>query len=105
MFCESLCAALDEMCPFEPWRPLRSLNPYEHLRRFLRLCISHFKRHVRELRTSTTKEVQVAMLSLASSQPHPDLEGTFRIIEQGGAKAAGKFNRHLLIVYMYLFYL
>ncbi|KAF8811809.1 hypothetical protein BYT27DRAFT_7208190 [Phlegmacium glaucopus] len=28
------------------------------------------------------------MLSLASSQPHPDLEGTFHIIKKGGKKAA-----------------
>lgn len=104
MFCESLCATLDQMCPFEPGRSLRSLDPYDHLRRFLRLCVSHFKRNVLELRSSITKEVQQAMLSLASSQPHPNLEGTFEIIEKGGKKAAGKFNSRFLFVALFILF-
>ena len=35
------------------------------------------------------------MLSIASSDPHPDLDGAFEIIEKGGAKAKGK----ILLIY------
>ncbi|KAJ7240292.1 hypothetical protein C8J57DRAFT_1085939 [Mycena rebaudengoi] len=38
-----------------------------------------------------TKEVRNAKVSLSSSEPHPNLDGAFRVIENGGAKAKGKF--------------
>ncbi|KAJ7649214.1 hypothetical protein B0H17DRAFT_1270949 [Mycena rosella] len=42
MFCQRLCAELGEVyCPMEPTRLLRALDPYDHLRRFLRLCTTH----------------------------------------------------------------
>ncbi|KAJ6565296.1 hypothetical protein DFH09DRAFT_919678 [Mycena vulgaris] len=88
MWCQKLSAELvDVYCPLGPTRLLRALDPYDHLRRFLRLCTTHFKRHVDDLRPSTTQKVRNAMLSLSSSQPHPNLEGAFRIIENGGRKA------------------
>jgi hypothetical protein len=90
MWCQKLSAELgDVYCPLEPTRLLRTLDPYEHLRRFLRLCTTHFKRHVHDLRPSTTQKVRNAMLSLSSSQPHPNLEGAFQVIENGGRKAKG----------------
>ncbi|KAJ7688326.1 hypothetical protein B0H14DRAFT_2653299 [Mycena olivaceomarginata] len=88
MYCQKLCAHLgDVYCPMEPARLLRSLDPCDHLRRFLRLCTTHYKRNIRELRPYTTQQVRAAMLSLSSSQVHPDLESAFRIIENGGRKA------------------
>ncbi|KAK7032946.1 hypothetical protein R3P38DRAFT_2773440 [Favolaschia claudopus] len=88
MFCERLSATLgDVYCPIEPTKLLHELDPYEHLRRFLRFCTVHYKRNIRELKPYTTQKVRNAMLSLSSSQVHPNLEGAFAIIENGGRKA------------------
>ncbi|KAJ6485262.1 hypothetical protein DFH09DRAFT_1106230 [Mycena vulgaris] len=76
MYCQNLCAELgDVYCPMEPTRLLRTLDPYEQLQRFLRLCTPHYKRHIDEMRPYTTQKV------------HPDLEGAFQIIDNGGRKA------------------
>ncbi|KAJ6477249.1 hypothetical protein DFH09DRAFT_1293043 [Mycena vulgaris] len=88
MFCQKLCAELgDVYCPMEPTRLLRSLDPHEQLRRFLRFCTTHYKRNIDELAPYTTRKVRNAMLSLSSSQVHPDINAAFRIIEDGGRKA------------------
>ncbi|KAK7001996.1 hypothetical protein R3P38DRAFT_3608943 [Favolaschia claudopus] len=88
MFCERLSATLgDVYCPMEPTKLLRLLDPYEHLRRFLRFCTVHYKRNINELKPYTTQKVRNPMLSLSSSQVHPNLEGAFAMIEGGGRKA------------------
>ncbi|KAJ7065891.1 hypothetical protein B0H15DRAFT_807690 [Mycena belliarum] len=87
MFCQSLCIGSDLFCPLEPTRLLSSLTPVEHLRRFYRFCGTHYKRNIDELRPHTTAPVRKAMLSLASSHEHPDLEGALKVIENGGKKA------------------
>jgi len=89
MLCQALCLSLDSFCRYETQRQLKDLDPYDHLRRFFRLCLTHFKHHINDLRTHVSLEVRRAMLSLASSEPHPDLEGAFKIIERGGSKAKG----------------
>lgn len=89
LFCQWLCRDLTGTCPREAHRLLQSLNAYEHLKRFYRLCVTHFKRNIHEMRGKITPEVRAAMLSLASSEPHPDLEGTFALIRKGGRKASG----------------
>ncbi|KAG2741734.1 hypothetical protein P692DRAFT_201652917, partial [Suillus brevipes Sb2] len=66
---------------------LCDLNPYDHLRRFYRVCITNFKCNVLALYTYVSSEVYSAMLSLASSEPHPDIEKTYAIIHGGGRKA------------------
>ncbi|KAK7005533.1 hypothetical protein R3P38DRAFT_3326482 [Favolaschia claudopus] len=71
-------------------QPLRALDPHEHLRRCLRFCTVHYKRNIRELKPYTTQKVRNTMLSLSSSQVHPDLDGAFAIIENGGRKAKDK---------------
>ncbi|KAF7333550.1 hypothetical protein MSAN_02419900 [Mycena sanguinolenta] len=72
----TLCAQLGDIyCPMEPTRLLRTLDPYDHLRRFLRLCTVHNKRNIDKLKPYTTRKV------------HPDLEGAFKVIESGGRKA------------------
>ena len=92
MYCEHLCKTLLTFCPYEPHRLLKDLGPYDHLRRFFRICTTHFKRNVNDLRSQISSEVRSAMLSIASSDPHPDLDGAFEIIEKGGAKAKGNIN-------------
>lgn len=92
MFCQKLCAELGDIyCPMEPTRLLRTLDPYDQLRRFLRLCTTHYKRNIDELRPYTTQKVRNAMLSLSSSQVHPDMDAAFRTIEDGGRKAKGAY--------------
>ncbi|KAF7335198.1 hypothetical protein MSAN_02353100 [Mycena sanguinolenta] len=87
-FCQKLCAELgDTYWPMERTRLLRSLTPCDHLSHFLRFCTVHFIRNIDKIRAYITPEVRRAMLSLSSSQVHPDLEGAFRIIENGGRKA------------------
>ena len=89
MYCQFLCSDIDAYCKYEPSRSLKSLDPYDHLRRFLRLCVTHFKRNVHDLPSMISSEVKQAMLSLSSSEPHSDLEGAFATIQAGGAKAKG----------------
>ncbi|KAF8974325.1 hypothetical protein BDZ97DRAFT_11979 [Flammula alnicola] len=87
MYCQSLCVDLHAFCQYEPARRLRNLSPYDHLRRFFRLCIVHFKRHIHDLRLYISNDVRIAMLSLASSEPHPNIEKAFQLIDGGGPKA------------------
>ncbi|KAF7372317.1 hypothetical protein MVEN_00091900 [Mycena venus] len=87
LFCQSLCRNSDLFCSLEPSRRLRDLTPLDHLRRFYRFCNTHYKRNVDELRPHTTAAVRKAMLSLASSHEHPDLDGALKLIENGGRKA------------------
>ncbi|KAJ7631405.1 hypothetical protein DFH06DRAFT_1439242 [Mycena polygramma] len=92
-FCQKLSAEVgDAYCPMEPTRLLRSLSPCDHLRRFLRFCTTHNMRNIDKIRAYITPEVRNAMISLSSSQVHPDLEGAFRIIEAGGRKAKVSFS-------------
>lgn len=46
LFCQKLCSNLVGNCPIEPGKLLRELSPYDHLRRFFRLCTVHFKRNI-----------------------------------------------------------
>ncbi|KAJ7778963.1 hypothetical protein B0H16DRAFT_1838049 [Mycena metata] len=85
LFCQKLCSELgDVYCPIEPTRLLRTLDPYEQLRRFLRFCTVHNKRNIDKLKPYTTQKVRNAMLSISSSEEHPDLDGAFRTISNGG---------------------
>jgi hypothetical protein len=90
MYCQLLCSGIERCCEFEPSRSLKSLDPYDHLRRFLRLCVTHFNRNICDLPSTVSHEVKQAMRSLSSSEPHPDLEGAFATIQAGGPKAKGK---------------
>ncbi|KJA22509.1 hypothetical protein HYPSUDRAFT_215715 [Hypholoma sublateritium FD-334 SS-4] len=87
MFCQSLCIDNEEFDQYEPTKKMKLLNPYDHLRRFFRLCLVHFTRNVRELQAAISEDVRQAMLSLASSEPHQDLEGAYARISAGGKKA------------------
>ncbi len=88
-YCVYLCRDLPDYCTQEPDRLLRDLDAYDHLKRFYRLCVTHFKRNIHDMRSHVSADIRAAMLSLASSEPHPDLEGTFTLIRSGGKKASG----------------
>ncbi|KAJ6554288.1 hypothetical protein B0H19DRAFT_1029451 [Mycena capillaripes] len=88
MFCQKLCAEMgDVFCPTEPTQLLKTLTPCEHLSNFLRLCTTHYVRNIDKIKAYITPQVRGAMLSLSSSQVHPDLEGAFKVIQSGGPKA------------------
>ncbi|KAG1887408.1 uncharacterized protein F5891DRAFT_967475 [Suillus fuscotomentosus] len=88
MYCMQLSRSLTMPCPYESQRRLCDLGPYDHLRRFYRLCVAHYKRNVHGLYTHVSDKVYTAMLSLATSEPHPDIQKTLDIIRNGGPKAA-----------------
>ncbi|KAG2137941.1 hypothetical protein DEU56DRAFT_736613 [Suillus clintonianus] len=88
MYCVELSRSISTPCAYEPHRRICDLSPYDHLRRFYRLCVAHFKRNVHALRTHVSDEVYSAMLSLATSEEHPDIQRTLSIIRRGGPKAA-----------------
>ncbi|KAJ8457091.1 hypothetical protein ONZ45_g18455 [Pleurotus djamor] len=87
-FCQYLCRARSDPIPDEPTRRFCYLDPYDHLRRCYKACVVHFKRNICDLGPHISIDVRNAMLSLASAEPHPDLEGIFQIIQSGGKKAA-----------------
>ncbi|KDR73410.1 hypothetical protein GALMADRAFT_141907 [Galerina marginata CBS 339.88] len=87
MFCQRLCEKLTGYCLIETSRRLKDLSPYDHLRRFFRLCTIHFKRYIHELWNSLPADIISAMYSLISSEPLPDFDGTCKIISKGGPKA------------------
>ncbi|KAG1862305.1 hypothetical protein F4604DRAFT_1657854 [Suillus subluteus] len=88
MYCVQLSRSISTPCVHEPHRRVCDLSPYDHLRRFYRLCVAHFKRNVHALRTHVSDEVYSAMLSLATCEEHPDIQRTFNTIRCGGPKAA-----------------
>ncbi|KAG2346777.1 hypothetical protein BDR05DRAFT_997176 [Suillus weaverae] len=88
MYCAQLSRSITTPCPYESQCHLCDLGPYDHLRRFYRLCVAHFKRNVHGLHTHVSDKVYAAMLSLATSEPHPDIQKTLDIIHDGGPKAA-----------------
>lgn len=87
-FCQWLSRDVHKACFDEENRKLSELDPYEHLKRFFRLCIVHYKRNIRALRNHVSHEVYTAMLSLATSEPLPDLNKVLEIIRAGGDKAS-----------------
>ncbi|KAG2127173.1 uncharacterized protein EDB93DRAFT_1270945, partial [Suillus bovinus] len=80
--------SLTVLCPYESQCRLCDLGPYDHLRQFYQLCVAHYKRNVHALHTHVSDKVYAAMLSLATSEPHPDIQKTLDIIRDGGPKAA-----------------
>ncbi|KAF8994773.1 hypothetical protein BDQ17DRAFT_1251365, partial [Cyathus striatus] len=87
LYCEMLCQDLKINCPVEPARRMKDLTPYDHLRRFYRLCTVHFKRHINYLRSYETTEVIDAMYSLASTTMH-DITPICDIIRNSGTGKA-----------------
>ncbi|KAJ7619759.1 hypothetical protein B0H17DRAFT_1152123 [Mycena rosella] len=74
----------DRMDLYETDRPLRSLGPYDHLRRLFRLCVVHYCRNIK---TCAVKEpVRQLMRGLACIQ-HPDWDVTVNRIRNEGGKA------------------
>ncbi|KAF9232988.1 hypothetical protein BU15DRAFT_66970 [Melanogaster broomeanus] len=88
MFCIEISRNVKTPCTYEPHHLISELTPYEHLRRFYRLCVAHFKRNIHSLKGIVSKEVYSAMMSLATSEQHPDIQATLNCIRNGGPKAA-----------------
>ncbi|KAJ3839118.1 hypothetical protein F5878DRAFT_617485 [Lentinula raphanica] len=65
-------------------RSVQELNPYEHLRRFLTLCTTHFSRNIRKCAVS--QEVRNLMRSLDCVQ-HDNWEETLSEIRRLGGRA------------------
>ncbi|KAG2742423.1 hypothetical protein P692DRAFT_20821992 [Suillus brevipes Sb2] len=49
-------------CIYKPHRKLCDLTPYDHLRRFYRLCVVHFKRNLRPLQSQVSKERTLSVI-------------------------------------------
>ncbi|KAH7903935.1 hypothetical protein BJ138DRAFT_1019827 [Hygrophoropsis aurantiaca] len=88
LYCQYLCRTINLPCMYEPSRQLSELDPYDHLRRFYRLCVTHFKRNILALKGQVSEDAYIAMLSLATSEPHPNIDLTLEIIRRGSKKAA-----------------
>ncbi|KAF7965062.1 hypothetical protein HWV62_696 [Athelia sp. TMB] len=69
----------------ESHRLLRQLDPYDHLRRLYRLCVTHVQRNIHE--TSTPEDIKNKMRSLMCIE-HPDFDGCLRAIALEGGKPA-----------------
>ncbi len=69
----------------EPDRLIQDLDPYDHLRRFLSLCTTHFFRNIRKC--SVPEEVRNSMRSLVCTE-HPDWDATIAEITTVGGKPA-----------------
>ncbi|KAL0059883.1 hypothetical protein AAF712_013365 [Marasmius tenuissimus] len=70
---------------YETRRLLTDLGPYDHLKRFLCICVAHFYRNIQE--THNEAEVQRAMRSLACVN-HRNWDDTVEfILEKGNQKA------------------
>ena len=76
-------------CVYDTNCPISSLAPYDHLRCFYRLCITHFYHNLQRLEGTVPKDMLQAMRSLASAERHPDIEATLTFIRTGEPKATG----------------
>lgn len=88
-FCVELCRDIPQSCIYEPHRRTCDLDPYDHLQRFFRVCIVHFKRNIQPLKHGLPHDVIEAMYSIASAEPHINFDVTLAKICNGGAKAKG----------------
>ncbi|KAJ7049809.1 hypothetical protein C8F01DRAFT_1264851 [Mycena amicta] len=69
----------------EPWRTIQSLDPYEHLRRCMRLCTLHLYRNIKT--SKVTDEVRWNMRSLICVE-HDDWDGTVEAVRASGKAGA-----------------
>ena len=75
-FCVELYRDVKHFCSYEPHRRICDLDPYDHLRRFFRVCVVHFKRNIQPLKHELPRDVVEAMYSVASAEPHYNFEAT-----------------------------
>lgn len=68
---------------------MRDLNPYDHLQRFFRVCVVHFKQNIQPLKHALPHNIIEAMYSILSTEPHVNFEATLAKICGGGPKAKG----------------
>ncbi|KAL0955283.1 hypothetical protein HGRIS_004173 [Hohenbuehelia grisea] len=75
---------LDRFDSHEPWRPIASLNEYDHLRRVFRLCAVHVFRNIKQ--SPVPDSVKNKMRSLVCLE-HADWNATLEAIKLEGGKA------------------
>jgi hypothetical protein len=68
----------------EPHRSLRSLGPYEHLRRLYRLCIVH---NYRNIQGSAVEDCVKDLMRSLACVTHPNWDSTVERIRNEGGKA------------------
>ncbi|KAG2111578.1 uncharacterized protein F5147DRAFT_744738 [Suillus discolor] len=88
MYCVYLCKDSIQACCYDTTALLHDLDPYDHLCCFYCLCLAHYKRNIHSLHGQIPKDMEIAILTIASVEPHPDLQGTLKKIKKGGKKAA-----------------
>lgn len=77
----------------ESHRLIKDLGIYDHLRRLLRLCVTHFYRNIQK--TQVPDSVRSQMRSLVCIE-HSDWDGTLVRIEAEGGKAAKGMSNQLI---------
>ncbi|KAJ4492439.1 hypothetical protein C8R41DRAFT_765202 [Lentinula lateritia] len=86
LYLQDLAGSLAPKMDFhQPLRRIQDLSPYDHLRRFLTLCTTHFYRNIRKCAVS--EEVRSIMRGLICVQ-HDDWDGALEQIRRSGGKAA-----------------
>ncbi|KAF8978201.1 hypothetical protein BDQ17DRAFT_1338866 [Cyathus striatus] len=88
MYCQKVCKDLFRNDPTESNKILKDLMPYDHLKRFYRLCTVHFKRNIYDLQKqeSVSGDILDAMLSLSSTSKI-NMNLVQNTIKNGGPKA------------------
>ncbi|KAJ3932031.1 MAG: hypothetical protein NXY57DRAFT_870509, partial [Lentinula lateritia] len=77
----------------QPLQTIQDLGRYDHLRRFLTLCTTHFSRNIRKC--AVTDEVRNLMRSLVCIR-HDDWDGTIRLINELGGRPGQSITLNLL---------
>ncbi|KAG1814626.1 uncharacterized protein BJ212DRAFT_1242882, partial [Suillus subaureus] len=82
IFLHSEPATMTQPLSFATWIHMATCS------QFYCLCLAHYKCNIHSLRSQVLKDMEIAMLTIASAEPHPDLQGTLTKIKKGGKKAA-----------------
>ncbi|KIJ25141.1 hypothetical protein M422DRAFT_273917 [Sphaerobolus stellatus SS14] len=86
----SMVKELPGSCTYHPDSKdccLQTMPAYAHLAHFYIQCTNHFEQKIIKLGNQISDTCRKAMVSLASSHPLPDFEGTLELIRQSGKKA------------------
>jgi hypothetical protein len=75
-----LAQSLNSMDLHQPSIRLRDLTPYDHLDRGGHLCFVHLKQRAHEIYSECTVEEYNAILSLAATEIHPDVQGVIDLL-------------------------
>ncbi|KIJ27156.1 hypothetical protein M422DRAFT_271709 [Sphaerobolus stellatus SS14] len=90
LFCQETTKSMPGNCAYDPGKPLCELTAYDHLKQLYRYCLSHYTRHVRELRGHVESQVLTAMMSLATADILPEhvYKNILQLIRRSSKKRA-----------------